>query len=322
LLHLSYFRPGILIAMLEDEKNQGAVIPSGLKFDFPLLKGAINPVDGLLYVCGFRIWGTESKDMAGFARVRPNGQASTLPAVVSANASGIHLRFADKLDAATCKPENFAAGRWNYKRTPNYGSAHYKLDGTPGMEPLPCTGVQISADGCGLLIHLPDMKPVQQLRLDWHLRSAAGTPLDSFACLTLRGVPPIDRAAAGFDPAYKPGPVPDLSALSAAKTEPTADAGKLLVNQLGCLACHSTDGHMEGMKGPTWKDLFGSENELTTGKKVTADAAYLRESILNPAAKTRKGFDNGDVGMPPYAGILSDSQVDSVVLYLRSLSNR
>jgi mono/diheme cytochrome c family protein len=133
---------------------------------------------------------------------------------------------------------------------------------------------------------------------------------------------PFDRAAAGFDPAFKPGPVPDLTALTAAKVEPTADAGKLLVNQLGCLACHSIDGKMEGMKGPTWKDLFGAECELNNGKKVTADAAYLRESILTPAAKTRKGFNNGDVGMPPYAGILSDPQVESVILYLRNLSNK
>lgn len=322
LLHLSYFKPGIMVAFMEDEAAQGAVIPSGLKFDFPLLKGAVNPADGLLYVCGFRIWGTESKDMAGLARIRPSGQASGFPVTVSANANGIHLRFPDKLDAATCKPENFAAGRWNYKRTSNYGSAHYRLDGTPGMDPLPCTGVQISADGCGLLIHLPDMKPAQQLRLDWHLRSAAGTTLDSFACLTIREARPFDRAAAGFDPSFQPGPVPDISAAAASNTEPTADAGKQLVTLLGCLACHSTDGKMEGMKGPTWKDLLGSENELTTGKKVTADEAYLRESILNPAAKIRKGFNNGDVGMPPYAGILSDAQLKSVILYLRDLSNR
>ena len=100
------------------------------------------------------------------------------------------------------------------------------------------------------------------------------------------------------------------------------EAGKQLINTLGCLACHSTDGNMTGMKGPTWKDLFGSENELVSGKKVTADAAYLRESILKPAASVRKGFNNPDVGMPPYEGILSDSQVESVILYLRSLSAR
>ena len=58
------------------------------------------------------------------------------------------------------------------------------------------------------------------------------------------------------------------------------------------------------------------------GKHVTADATWLRESILDPAAKVRKGFKNADIGMPPYAGILSESQVESVILYLRSLSDK
>ena len=38
--------------------------------------------------------------------------------------------------------------------------------------------------------------------------------------------------------------------------------------------------------------------------------------------RVRKGFLNADVGMPPYAGILSDSQLESVILYLRSLSSQ
>jgi mono/diheme cytochrome c family protein len=320
LLHLMYFRPGILTAFLDPDQKQGAVVPTGLPFDFPLLKGAINPVDGLLYVCGFRIWGTESKSMAGLARVRPTGKPSGIPTTVRAVPQGIHLRFAEKLDAASLKPEHFAVSRWNYKRTSGYGSAHYKLDGTPGMELLPCTGVQVSTDGFGLLVHLPDMRPAEQYRLDWRLASAAGAPINSFTTLTLYALTPFDAAAAGFDASFKPAARPVMAA--AAQEEPTMEAGKQLITTLGCLACHSTDGKMEGMKGPTWKDLFGSQNELVNGKSITADAAYLRESILKPAASVRKGFNNPDVGMPPYEGILSDSQVESILLYLRSLSSR
>ena len=55
-------------------------------------------------------------------------------------------------------------------------------------------------------------------------------------------------------------------------------------------------------------------------QRLARAAAYLRESILKPAANVRKGFNNPDVGMPPYEGILSDSQVESIILYLRSLS--
>ncbi len=75
---------------------------------------------------------------------------------------------------------------------------------------------------------------------------------------------------------------------AAAKEEPTMESGKQLITTLGCLACRSIVVKMEGMKGPTWKDLFGSEDELTTGKNYTADAAHLRESTLDPAKKSTK----------------------------------
>lgn len=321
LLHLMYYRPGILAAFLDEQQKQAATVPTQLQFDFPLLKGAINPVDGLLYVVGFRIWGTESQKMAGMARIRPTGKPSPLPAAVRAVPQGVHLRFTEKVDAASLQPGNFTASRWNYKRTSGYGSAHYKLDGTPGVEPLPCTGVQLSADGLGVLVHLPDMKRAEQYRLDWRLTSAAGMKMENFTCLTLYALEPFDAAAAGFDAAFKPKAAAEMTA-AAAQEPASAEAGQKLVTQLGCLACHSTNGSMEGMKGPTWKDLYGGEFPLHNGGNYTADAAHLKESILNPTAKIRKGFKNADIGMPPYAGILSDNQLESVLLYLRSLSGK
>jgi mono/diheme cytochrome c family protein len=39
-----------------------------------------------------------------------------------------------------------------------------------------------------------------------------------------------------------------------------------------------------------------------------------------PAAATRKGFLSPDSGMPPYAGILNPSQIDSIILFIRSLA--
>ena len=64
----------------------------------------------------------------------------------------------------------------------------------------------------------------------------------------------------------------------------------------------------------------GSRRELSDGtivKKV--DAVYLRESILDPAAKMSKGFENLGVGMPSYLGVLQDWQIDSVIMYIESL---
>ena len=54
---------------------------------------------------------------------------------------------------------------------------------------------------------------------------------------------------------------------------------------------------------------------------MTADDAYLRESVLNPSAKIADGAVNGEAGMPVYAGVLSDDQVDSLLLFIKALAD-
>jgi hypothetical protein len=73
--------------------------------------------------------------------------------------------------------------------------------------------------------------------------------------------------------------------------------------------------------GPRWKGLYGSTREIAKGMKgkVKADSTYLRESIVNPGAKVVKGFEKFDTGMPIYAGILNDSQIDSLILFIGTL---
>jgi hypothetical protein len=52
---------------------------------------------------------------------------------------------------------------------------------------------------------------------------------------------------------------------------------------------------------------------------LVADEAYLRESILEPAVKIVKGFERGEYGMPSYAGVLTDQQIDSLILFIKTL---
>ena len=51
-------------------------------------------------------------------------------------------------------------------------------------------------------------------------------------------------------------------------------------------------------------------------KTVRADEAYLRRSILQPADDLVRGYT---AVMPSYAGVLRDEQIESLLLYLRSL---
>jgi cytochrome c oxidase subunit II len=89
--------------------------------------------------------------------------------------------------------------------------------------------------------------------------------------------------------------------------------GQALVAANGCAACHSING-AAGI-APTWFGLFGLQVELTDGSVVTADEAYLHESIKAPQAKIVRGFENQL--MPTYA--FTDEQIDDIVTYIKTL---
>jgi cytochrome c oxidase subunit 2 len=91
------------------------------------------------------------------------------------------------------------------------------------------------------------------------------------------------------------------------------EAGKSLVAQNGCGACHSIDGSR--LTGPTWLGLFGSQVHLADGRTVTADEAYLTESVVDPNAKIVLGFPGGV--MPKFA--LTPDQVKDIVSYIETL---
>jgi cytochrome c oxidase subunit 2 len=63
-----------------------------------------------------------------------------------------------------------------------------------------------------------------------------------------------------------------------------------VANEQGCSGCHTTDGTV--LVGPSRMGLFGRDEELEDGTAVTVDAAYIEESIKDPAARITKGFTN------------------------------
>ena len=88
-------------------------------------------------------------------------------------------------------------------------------------------------------------------------------------------------------------------------------SGERVVLDAGCTSCHGPNG--EGGAGPAWKGLFGSKVKLADGSTVTADEAYLTESIRDPSAKQVAGY-----GLMP-ANSLDDAENQAVVEFIRSL---
>ena len=94
-------------------------------------------------------------------------------------------------------------------------------------------------------------------------------------------------------------------------------AGEILYQRRGCIQCHSVDGAAK--VGPTFKDVFGTNQALTDGTSVTVDENYLRESILEPQAKVRAGYKPV---MPTYQGQLKDEEISALIAYIKSLSKQ
>ena len=99
------------------------------------------------------------------------------------------------------------------------------------------------------------------------------------------------------------GPVPESPVLQ----------GERLFTELNCITCHRPD---SAGRGPVLNGIFGRPVALASGERVVADEAYVRESILSPAAKVVAGYQPV---MPTYLGQVSEDQLIALVAYVGSL---
>lgn len=323
LVHIGFNNPELFRVLLHERgaSPQAAVVSITRAFDFPPLNGSVNPADGQLYLAGFQIlgWGTTATRLAGVGRVRYTGASSTLPREVVAMDQGVLLRFDSALDPdKAVDPDNYSLTSWHYKRTFQYGSPQFKADGTPGIDRIPPGRVYLAKDGRSVFIAVAGMKPVMQMRLGWTLATAEGAVVQDTAYFTPYDLPAFEPVAAGFGNLSvdsRPGVVAE-----SAPTPVSVAEGRRLAHLYGCVACHAIDRSTVTRLGPSWNGLFGSQRTYAKGVlRVTADERYLRESILEPSAKIVSGYERGEAGMPSYAGVLSEPQIDAIILFITRL---
>jgi cytochrome c oxidase subunit 2 len=92
-----------------------------------------------------------------------------------------------------------------------------------------------------------------------------------------------------------------------------ASAGAKLFQDLACNTCHRPDA--QG-RGPVLEGLFGNSVRLQSGETMAVDEAYVRESILQPAAKVAAGFQPI---MPTFQGLVTEEQLLELIEYVKSL---
>ncbi len=97
--------------------------------------------------------------------------------------------------------------------------------------------------------------------------------------------------------------------------ETPVQAGERLFTALRCITCHNST---STARGPNLAGQFGKEVLLSSGAKVIFDADYVRESILNPSAKTVSGFQTGL--MPTFQGQAKEEDILALIAYLKTFS--
>lgn len=324
MIHFSFGKPGLFTVLMDTvaKVKQGGVSYVVADYPAPVLKGAINPKDGFVYIAGFNLWGSNSLGISALTRLRYTGKPHYLPVGFRAGKQGVILTFSEKLKKETVEnAKNFQVKRWDYKRTPKYGSGHFLLNGEPGEEKMPVLESHLSKDGKSVFLVLPNMEEVMQMQMLYSIEAEDGKVIENQFNFSINDASSIDLKASGFEDVQINLADLDLSpeklaSLNVETTEISAEKGAMLFKNLACIGCHSTGDRTDGMYGTPFKNLFNSVRHFKDGSETVADEAYIKESILTPTKRIVKGY--GDE-MPSFSGILSDDDIQSLILYIKTL---
>jgi len=101
--------------------------------------------------------------------------------------------------------------------------------------------------------------------------------------------------------------------LSTGATQSPASQGARLLQQFGCVSCHRDDSLR---RAPPLENLYSQPVRLAGGGTAIADENYIRESILNPAAKVVEGWEPI---MPTFEGKINEQQILDLIAYIKSI---
>ncbi|SDP17894.1 cytochrome c oxidase subunit 2 [Ralstonia sp. 25mfcol4.1] len=94
--------------------------------------------------------------------------------------------------------------------------------------------------------------------------------------------------------------------------ETIAARGRALFQRLGCAACHDAGSTVHA---PPLDGLIGRTVTLQDGRTVTADAAYVRDAMLDPRKDVVAGYAPI---MPTYQGQVDEEDILAIIAYLRA----
>ncbi|HEX9735853.1 MAG TPA: cytochrome c oxidase subunit II [Thermoanaerobaculia bacterium] len=93
-----------------------------------------------------------------------------------------------------------------------------------------------------------------------------------------------------------------------------AESGAALFTQHACDTCHK---EQRTGRGPSLHGIAGQQVRLASGRTLTRDDAYLRQSIVHPGAELVAGYP---LLMPTFQGQITEEGILHLIAYLKSLS--
>ncbi len=158
-------------------RHQGAIVPLEGDFKSGVMRGAMGPHDGQLYLTGIDGWGDYSVSDGCLQRVRYTGQPFRQPIGFQVHSNGIRIEFPIALDPEESTPlSNFFVQQWNYEYAPQYGSPEFskKEPQSLGHDVLAPRSVKVLNDGHSLFVEIPEIEPVMQMHVRMHLKDSEG----------------------------------------------------------------------------------------------------------------------------------------------------
>ena len=287
---------GRLFAIETPESGQPFSWKLPLDFDFPTLNGATHPESGRLYLAGLGISGylPTTPNFVGLASIAQS-QPFPTPTVLDVTENTITVTFNRPLDETeSITPGHPTLRLFNIKRTPKYGSGHYRWDDEPGEHQFAPKSFQLSPDRRTFQATFDTLRRSDLFDLQLNISTATTTfPIHLYT---------------------RPAHLPEASNLDLQRLAKEQDKegdlqpgnpelGKQIFTKVGCVGCHSLDGQQ--LTGPPLD-------------KVAAhlDEAKLRESILNPTAEIAEGYEPA---MPSFEGVIPPQDLAHLLSYLKTL---
>jgi cytochrome c oxidase subunit 2 len=94
-----------------------------------------------------------------------------------------------------------------------------------------------------------------------------------------------------------------------------AAQGEALFRSLGCSGCHGAN---SSVHAPDLAGVYGRAVHLSDGRTITADDAYIRDSILLPRKDIVAGFAPV---MPSFEHIVDEDQMVKLIAYIKSMAD-